>query len=85
MFTCLYTAILFFIDIESLSKISFSFLYLKCNVLIKLLVLCQAVGCCTFYLCLYPINLVFFFRSSVQDYYKLLLSSVVLSKECNIG
>ena len=37
-------------------------------------------------MCLHPINLIFFFRSSVQDYHKLFLSSVVLgTKELNIG
>jgi hypothetical protein len=42
--------------------------------------------CCNFYSCLHPINLIFFFRSSVQDYQKLFLSSVVLgTKELNIG
>jgi hypothetical protein len=41
---------------------------------------------CYFYLCLHPINLIFFFRSWVQDYQKLFLSSVVLgTKELNIG
>ena len=37
-------------------------------------------------MCLHPIILIFFFRSSVQDYHKLFLSSVVLgTKELNIG
>jgi hypothetical protein len=55
------------------------FLYLKCNILTN-------CWCCNFYLCLHPINLIFFFRSSVQDYHKLFLSSVVLgTKELNIG
>jgi hypothetical protein len=65
-----------FIDSASLFN---HFLFLKCNIL-------TSCWCCIFYLCLHPINLIFFFRSSVQDYHKLFLSSVVLgTKELNIG
>ena len=76
--TCLIVPFILFIDSASLFD-HFLFLYLKCNIL-------TSCWCCNFYLCLHPINLIFFFRSSVQDYHKLFLSSVVLgTKELNIG
>jgi hypothetical protein len=70
----------FILFIDSVSLFNhFLFLYLKCNIL-------TSCWCCNFYLCLHPINLIFFFRSWLQDYQKLFLSSIVLgTKELNIG